>query len=196
MGLSPQDHLSLTALIAWRAGELEPEEEEDVEAHFFECDLCARRLEEIERLGRAVVELVHGGRVSAAVTASLLEEARARGLAVRTYHLAPGEEVKCTAAPEDDFVVVRLAGDFGETDRVDVDLASAVVATGETDAGRIEDVAVDRESGEIVLLYAAELVRSLPRSRWRYEVRAKGPEGERALGPYRLDHTPWQELVH
>jgi hypothetical protein len=185
--------LPLQELLDWERGDLLAAEDTRVEEHLLGCGECAERLAEALRLGGEVARLVAQGRVSAAVTGDLVEAADRRGLRVRTYRLAPGEAVACTAAPEDGFVVVRLAVDarLGEA----VDLLSEVrdLTTGATSSRRIEDVPVDRSRGELVMLYSGDLVRSLPRTLWTLHAATRGPEGERLQGPYTLDHTPWSE---
>jgi len=63
--------------------------------------------------------------------------------------------------------------------------------TGETAQQRIADVVVDAESGDVVYLFAGDYVRAIPRSQWVMHVRVHGPRGERTLGPYTMQHTPW-----
>lgn len=184
-------HAALADLVAYSRRELPPHEEALVEEHFFACERCARALESIERLRAGTVSLVRAGRVAASASASLAARAEGEGVRVRTYRLARGEQVACTASPEDDLVVIRLAGDFGGLERVDLSLEATDLATGARETRRVEDVAVDHVAGEIVLLYPGELVRGIPRSLLRYEVYSG--DAARLLGTYRLDHTPWAE---
>jgi hypothetical protein len=55
------------------------------------------------------------------------------------------------------------------------------------------DVVVDRDTGELIYLHPADQIRALPRTLWTMEARVRGPRGERSLGPFTLDHTPWDE---
>jgi anti-sigma factor RsiW len=190
--------LALAELVAYERGELAVVDAERVEAHYFACAGCTRRLETVAALGAAIAGLFRAGRVSASVTAELLARATAGGLAVRSYRLAPGQIVACTAGPTDDFIAMR----FGLTDLADgeaesVDLLAEIldVASGERRTQLTENVPVDHAEREIVYAWSAALVRTLPRTRWTMQARIRGPHGERTLGPYTLDHTPWDQLV-
>jgi hypothetical protein len=186
--------LSLEDLVEYERGEAIPVDSERIEEHFFACGDCARRLEILSRVGAGVVALVREGRVSASVTAGLLDNARQRGVRLRSYRLAPGDTVACTAGPTDDFVVIRLAVDVVEGESVDVASEAQNVETGEAWSETAEDVALDRRGSEIVYAFAGDRVRSLPRTRWTMRARVHGPRGDRQLGPYVLDHTPWEQL--
>jgi hypothetical protein len=186
--------LSLEELVDYERGELTPAASDRIEEHFFACGNCARRLETISRVGAGVADLVREGRLSASVTVQLLDDARERGVRLRSYRLAPGESVACTAGPTDDFVVIRLVVDVEEGESVDVASEVQNLETGEGWSQTTEDVAVDRRGGELVYAFAGDRVRSLPRTRWTMRAQVHGPRGDRQLGPYILDHTPWKQL--
>ncbi len=181
-------HVALADLVAYHRRELPPHEEARVEEHFFACERCARALDSIERLRAATVALVRSGRVAGSASASLVARAEGERVRIRTYRLSPGEQVACTASPQDDLVVVRLAGDFRGFERVDLSLEAMDLASGARETRRVRDVVVDHVVGEIVLLYPGELVRGMPRSLLRYDVYS-GEAGQ-LLGTYTLDHTP------
>jgi hypothetical protein len=186
----------LEDLVGWERGELEPAAADQVEEHFIGCEECSRRLETVVRLGAAISGLVRAGGFPVAVTGSLLDAVVRRGLRVRTYRLAPGDRVACTAGPEDDFVAVRLGMDAEAGDSVDLVADFVDIETGAHESRLTEDVVVDPVTAEVVYLYPGEAIRSLPRSRWSVTARVRGPKGERRLGPYTLDHTPWEQLPH
>src|SRR5690606_17180302 len=56
----------------------------------------------------AVKALIREGRFEAAASPEWVREAEAAGLVVRTYRLVPGRTVACTAAPDDDLIVLRI----------------------------------------------------------------------------------------
>lgn len=182
-------------LIAWERGELAPPASDRLEEHVFGCAECTRRLEGVAGLAAGIRELVEAGAIPAAVSGELVEGAGERGLRLRTYRLAPGESVACTAGPGDDFVVVRLGLQVEEGEWVDLVAEVADLETGARDTRLTEDVPVDPGAGEIVYLYPGAAIRSLPRSRWSVTARVRGPRGERELGPYTLEHTPWEQLT-
>lgn len=185
--------LPLAALVDYDAGDLPDLEAARVEEHFFACAACTERLAAIRRLGAGIAGLVRSGGVTASVTSELVERARAHGLVLRSYRVAPGETVACTASPDDDFVVIRLGVDTTPDETVDLETTITLVESGGTDRIVSRDVTVDRERREIVILNAGDRVRAMPRSRWSIEARVAGPGGERRLGPYVLDHAPWRE---
>jgi len=184
----------LAELLEYLLGELPEQREDAFERHFFECEHCVRRLEAVERLAAAVADLVRAGRLSASVTREVVERAVGDGLKLREYALRPGTSVDCTAGPEDDFVVVRLAGPFGDGSDVSLEVHTEDLRGGSSSAPRRMEVSVDRAADEIVLLFAGDVVRSYPRSRWTLNVDAGTPADPRRLGPYVMNHTPWGEL--
>jgi len=106
-------------------------------------------------LAAGIRELVAAGAIPAAVSGEFVERAEERGLRLRTYRLAPGESVACTAGPDDDFVVVRLGLQLAEGESVDLVAEVADLETGARDTRLTEDVPVDPGAGEIVYLYPA-----------------------------------------
>lgn len=187
--------LELDRLLEYSFGRLSEQGSEEVEEHYFSCDDCTRALDFLRLLRKGVPLVTAEGAVFSSMTADLLRDVAARGVTVRTYRLEPGAEVPCTASPEDAFVVVRLVvPGLLPTERVDLIASGRNVATGHAEENVLEDVTVDRASGEIVYAYPASFIRSLPRTHWSIRARLKGPAGERMAGPYLLDHTPWEEL--
>ena len=126
-------------------------------------------------------------------TATALSAAAASGPALREYRIAPGQSVACTAAPEDDYVVVRLALDAGPSDEVDVETEMTPRGAAPQES-LLANVAIDRARGDVVYMFSADYVRGLPRSRWVMFARVRAGSGERRLGPYVMEHTPWDEL--
>ena len=189
-----REPIPIEELVAYQAGDLEAAAEQRIEEHYFACDGCARRLEDLERLRIAIVEAARDGDVTTGATAELIATAVAGGAGVRSYRLEPGDVVPCTCGPEDAFVAIHLVAPIAADERVDIDVETRVAATGETYSHRREQVAVDQRGGEVIFLFAGDTIRELPRSRWTMLVRARGPGGERTLGPYTLEHTPWDEL--
>jgi hypothetical protein len=185
----------LEDLIGWERGELGGDAAEKLEEHVFGCAACARELEAVASLGAAIAALTAAGGIPVAVTGDLAEHAERRGSKLRTYRLAPGESVDCTAAPDDAFVVLRLGVDVEPDETVDVVADFTDLRTGTRETRRNEDVVVDRESREVVYLQPGGFIRSLPRSLWSVSALARGPSGERRLGPYTFHHTPWEELA-
>jgi len=194
--------LSVETLVAYWFGELDEAKATGVEQHYFACPACTARLEGITRLGDAVIELVRHGGVSASVTRKLVDVGIARGLRVRTYRVEPGQAVACTAAPDDDFIALSLVMPASAIDAVDahgsIDVAVAwtELASGVQNHRTVSDVSFDRREGELVFLSAGREIRALPKSQWQWTAVLRSPSGEIRLGPYTLDHTPWDQLAH
>jgi hypothetical protein len=189
---SPAHPLALDTLVAYRLGELTPDQEELVEAHYFECETCAARLRFVESLGREVAAVVREGRVSAAVTPAFVELATTRGVTLRRYDVEIGESVECSVAPQDDLVVTRLGVPLPPGTAVDIETEVEPEGSGAVTRFVTSDLSVDAESGGVLLAQSSESIRAYPKSRVVLRVRAR--ESGELFGPYTLHHTPWQEL--
>ena len=187
--------IPLEHLIAYEREELSASDEARIEGHYFECGVCTARLAVVSRLGASIKGLVEQGLVASTVTERLIEQAQASGFHLRRYRLGPDEQVACTAAPEDDFVVTRLDLEVAQDERVDVVSEIVDLASGATETRVAQDVTVDRRTGAVLMLNPGRAIRALPRTRWVLRARAIGPAGERWIGPYTFDHTPYQELA-
>lgn len=186
--------LTSEQLLDYLQGRLDDAGVEQVEQHYFGCAACTARLEGLAQLRAAVRGLLAGGVTSAAATRGWLQRARAGGLPIRSYHLQPGEQVACTAAPTDAFVAVHFGMPVLADEAVDLVTEVTDLDSGATTTWSTADVDVDRDAGEVVYLYSGAMVRALPRTRFRIEARLHGPRGERRLPPYAMEHTPWQQL--
>lgn len=186
---------SLADLVDYHRGELSDEAAARVEDAYFSCGACASLLAWITSLDDRITSLVRSGALTSGVTGALLDRAVRDGVRLRSYRLAPGTQVACTAAPDDDFVVVRLATSAEAGDSVTLRTEAALLDTGTQSSHTTEDVPIDRTTGEIIVAYSGDWIRSVPRSRWTVHATIRGLSGERSEGPYVLDHTPWHELV-
>lgn len=191
--------LSLEELIAYvleQPPELGEADRERIESHYFACPSCTRRLETVMQLRQGIVDVVSRGRVSASVTPELVARGTAGGLRVRNYTVHPGQSVACTAAPDDDFVAIRLGLDAPEAETVDVAVRWLSLDDGATDDRQLSEVTFDPRTGEIVLLFSGAEVWQYPKSRWTMDAVVRDASGERRVGPYVLEHTPWERLEH
>jgi hypothetical protein len=181
--------LSIGDLVDYMLAELPENEEKRVEDHIFECAACAESLEAVHRIGNAVADAVRHAEVGANVNASILTRVTAEGLTVREYRIAPGETVPCSAGPED-FVAVRLRGEFSGFDELTMDTEFIDLENDQQVPAVSRPVLADLQHDEIVLLFPGEVVRSYPRSRWTLTVHGETGEGRRELGTFIMDHTP------
>ena len=176
--------ITLEELVDYWRGELDADREEAVEQAVFEDARVARRLQAIADLEDRLRALVAQGGLQAVVSTGTLDALAAAGLDLRTYVIDPGQVVPCSIASED-LTVVRLRGEWPEDEPIDITVEGTLEGAGSM-TDRIEDVPVDRRSGEIVLVFPGDRIRMLPRSRFRYLVTA----GDRELGEFGMDHTP------
>lgn len=176
--------IALDELIRYWQHELPEERALEVEEALFADALTAQRLDAIARLDAGIRALVAAGRLQSGLTVEAVGNLESAGFQVRSYEVEAGQTVPCTIALED-FVAIRLRGEFAGAERVDV------VMDGQFDgmppaSERYDDVPVDRRAGEVVLVYPGDRIRALPRSQFRYTVCS----GANVLGEFSLDHTP------
>jgi hypothetical protein len=181
--------VEISRLVDYLLGELPQADVERLEEHLFECPVCARRIESIERLGLAVADAVRHAAVGANVNAAFVERAARDGLTLREYRIRSGQIVPCEAGPED-LVVVRLAADYGDATDLSLDVTFENLESGETSTPATRRIAADRDCGEVVLVFPGEVVRAYPRSRWTISVHGERPSGTAEFGPFVMDHTP------
>ncbi|MGE0042920.1 MAG: anti-sigma factor [Vicinamibacterales bacterium] len=181
-------------LVDYMLGELGQEREQEVEAHLMACGRCSAELESLVRLGARVAALVGAGGTQAAVSGAMVDRAEAQGAVVRQYRLAPGETVACTAGPDDTYVAIRLGVPVDGVAALAIDVAFEDLDGGARQVHRTEDVPVDGLSREVVLLFPGDVVRAYPRSRWTMAAEGRRGDEDVRLGPYTLEHTPWERL--
>lgn len=176
--------IPLDELIRYWQGRLPEDREVTVEEALFEDAATARRLDALASLDAGIHNLVEAGKVQTALTVGAVDAMKDAGLEVRTYQVGPGETVPCTVALED-FVVIRLRGEFPVGGRIDV-LMEGTFEGEPPQSEHYDDVPVDRRTGELVFVYPGDRIRALPRSQFRYRVTS----GSLKLGEFGLDHTP------
>ncbi len=178
--------LSFGELADYWASDTATPDIERIETHVFECERCARLLEETDQLRSAIGDLVRSGGVQAVVTDAVLNRLAREGVRVRSYSLGPGESLRCAVWADDDVLVTRLRGDFRGFASVDADMR---LPTGE-DWQRITDVPVREGATEILLALPAALVRRAPNGPMRLTLRggAAGSPGEHVIGEYVFHH--------
>jgi hypothetical protein len=185
--MTPCDRpVSAPSLLDWWTGELAGAEHRSVERHLLSCATCAARAGQLGALALAVRRLVRDGELPAVVLPSVVERLRREGRRVREYRLPPGGGVQCTVGPEDDVVLARLAAEFGGVSRLDL-----VSRVDDGPERRLADVPFDPAAGELLLMSSTTLLRARPSHVERLRLLALGPEGERLLGEYTFNHTPW-----
>jgi hypothetical protein len=106
---------------------------------------------------------------------------------VREYQVQPGTSVACTIAPEDDLIVSRLHAPLADVQRLDLVYEHPAAGT----RHRLEDLAFDRNAGEVVIASNTPFVRSLGRTTLHMRLLAVQGGVERELGVYTFNHSPY-----
>jgi anti-sigma factor RsiW len=172
-------------LLEYWLGELHEAREEALERHYLGCEACSARLAEVEALGSGVRRAFAAGRVGAFLTSAFVERLRSSGLTIREYRVPRNGSVNCTVAPGDQVLLGRLEAPLDGVARVD----AIVLHQGER---RIEDVAFDAAAGEVIVAPSVVFMRTLPAHREVVRLMAVDAGGERLLGEYTFNHSPFQ----
>jgi len=181
--------LGVDTLVAYWLGELEPDAEAAVEAHYVECGHCTEALAAIARVGAGIRAVVRSGQVRAVVSAPFLALLQAQGMRIREYRVPAGGRVACTITAEDDAVAGHMQADLAGVTRVDV-VERLDLGDGRVTQWRLEDVPFDAAAGEVVNLPRAAALRAMPAHTLRVELVAVEEGGARILGDYTFAHTP------
>lgn len=173
-------------LIEWWTGELHGPERRFVEEHLLGCDSCSARARVLSFLAEGVASLVRTGRIQTVVTAEVVERMRREGRKVREYRVNAGGGVQCTVAPDDDFLVARLQASLEPGDRLD--LLSRIDDGPEL---RIPDLPCIAGASEVIVAEPVDEIGARPAHVERLRLVAVGAKGERLVGEYTFNHTPW-----
>ena len=175
------------ALLAWWGSELPYHERARFEEHLLSCDACAARVAASAGLVAGLRELVRRGDLPAVLMPSVVDLLRLEGRRIREYRVAPGQGVQCTVGPDDDVVLARLSADLRDVARLD--LVSRMDDGAEY---RVQDLPFDPSAGEVILAPSADVLRARPAHVERMRLLAVGPGGDRPLGEFAFNHTPWR----
>jgi len=171
-------------LLEWWTGELAAPERRRIDQHLLACAHCSARAAQLAGLAHGVRSLVNA-EPPMVLPPLAVEKLRHEGRRVREYRIAPGGGVQCTVGPDDDVVVARLAVDLEGVSRLDV-----AMRIGDGPEHRLSEIPFDRAASEVVLSPPPD-VRALPAHVATVRLLAIDPAGERLLGEYRLNHSPW-----
>ena len=178
--------LSDSALLEWWTGEIQGPDRRLVEEHLLGCGPCSARARVLSALAEGVASLVRHGRVQTVVNAEVLEQLRREGRKVREYRVNAGGGVQCTVAPDDDFLVARLQARLEPGDRLD--LLSRIDDGPEF---RVPDLPCIPGSDEVIVAEPVDEIGARPAHVQRLRLVAVGASGERLIGEYTFNHTPW-----
>lgn len=182
--------VDLDRMLKYLVDESGEEESTALEEHLFSCDSCGPAFESLAALRNVVAEAVRGAAVTGNVDATFLERASHDGLKLCEYRITEGGKVSCKAGAED-LVVVRLAADFGDAENLRLEGSFEDLEQQVSTSLPTREVVVDRNLGEVLLVFPGELVRSYPRSLWTLRLAAGDDHSETSeIGPFLMDHTP------
>ncbi|MGA7801222.1 MAG: hypothetical protein WCC36_10465 [Gammaproteobacteria bacterium] len=186
---APSCHAPLEwdTLLAYWLGELDPDSEARIEEHYLGCALCSGRLTQLTALAGEVRALTRMSGVDVVINDQFVHRLSENGLQVREYRVPLNGSVNCTVAPEDDFVVARLEAPLDDVKRVDMVYLDS---DGRSEM-RQEDVPFIAESGGVVFSARIDALRALPVTTMRLRLLAVDNNGERTLGEYTFNHTPY-----
>lgn len=179
--------IPISTLAEYWFGELDPARESSLEEHLLGCERCSTEALGLAEIAGGIRRLMERGLVRAVVTEAFLERLRAGGLQVREYDVPRGGSVNCTIAPDDDFLVAHLQAPLDTVERLDLVMSGAQGSEVE----RIADVPFDRRTGSVVVASSTEVIRALAASTSYMRLIAVDREGDRLIGEYTFNHTPW-----
>jgi len=174
------------ALLGWWSGEHTPAEQRELERHLLSCPQCSGRASRMGELADGVAGLVREGAVPTVVLPPVVERLRREGRRIREYRVAAGGGVQCTVGPDDDVVLSRLAADLSGVTRLDLE-----VQLDDGPSQRLSQLPFEPGAGELLLIGQTDELRAMPAQVQKMRLLAVEPAGERLLGEYTFDHTPW-----
>jgi hypothetical protein len=182
-----QRPIPLAALVDYWLDDRPPEVQSDLEEHVFACAECSAGLDAVAALGEAVRRLGKEGRLRGGLSPSLLDRLEREGRVIRRYRASAGGHIHCTAGAHDDLVVLELAADLADVERVDL----LHLASDGTLLERLPELPVIG-GRRVVWASPGDLIRSLPSGVMRVHLMAVEPGGERLVGEYTLHHTAYR----
>jgi Putative zinc-finger len=182
-----QSPLAWSGLLEYWLGELDSDSEARIEEHYLGCPACSGRLAQLAALARLLRAVARKSGVNLFVNEQFVHRLLEDGLHVREYRVPRYGSVNCTVTPEDEFVVARLEVPLAGEKRVDMVYLDS---DGEP-AMRLEDIPFIAESGGVLLSTGIDALRALPAVDLRVRLLAIDHDGERTLGEYTFNHTPY-----
>jgi hypothetical protein len=179
--------IPLATLVEYWLGELDEAREGELDEHLLGCSHCSANLQSLVDFAGGIRAAVRAGAVPAVLTDAFLKRLAAQGLRLREYRVPHNGSVHCTVAPDDDLLISRLEAPLAGVERLDVERLGGDAQTIE----RLQDVPFDAAAGEVLIAPRMDRIRALPASTSRIRLLAVAPSGERLVGEYTFNHTPW-----
>lgn len=178
--------MPLPELIAYWLGEMDEASQARLEEHLFGCSECSGRIGRLVKLTQATRRELQEGRLTSVLPAPFVRRLKDAGMRVREYRMQPGGSVNCTVAPEDDLVVTHMEAPLRDVRRLDL-----IFDSGEGARHRLENIAFDPASDEVVFAPSVAELRKLGVSTHRAHLVAVSPDAERVIGTYTFNHSPY-----
>jgi len=179
--------LAPATLAEYWLGDLDAASEAPIAEHLLGCDHCTAALQDLVDLGAGIRALVRRGVLRALVSEEFVARLAAGGLRVREYTVERNGGVLCTAAPDDDLVVARLQAPLDDVGRLDLLIFDAEGGVAE----RLQDIPFNPAAAQVLVAWNVEQLRQLPKTTMRTQLVAVERGGQRVLGDYTFNHTPW-----
>ncbi len=179
--------LTLATLAEYWLGDLDEAGETPMAEHLLGCDRCSAALRNLVDLGAGIRALVGRGVLRTVVSEEFVARLVAGGLRLREYTVARNGSVLCTVAPDDDMVIARLQAPLDGVEQLDL----LVFDPAGRETERLQDIPFSPAAAAVVLASNVEQLRQLPRTQMRMRLVAVEGGGQRLLGEYTFDHTPW-----
>jgi hypothetical protein len=180
--------ISVATLLEYWLGELDEAREGQLDEHLLGCGHCSANLQSLVDIAGGVRAAVRAGAVRTVITDEFVQRLVARGLRLREYRVPHNGSVYCTVAPHDDLLISRLDAPLAGVERLDVELTGGEAHHVE----RLRDIPFDAAAGEVVIAQQMDRIRALPASTARVRLLAVEAGGERVVGEYLFNHTPWE----
>jgi hypothetical protein len=181
-------NVSTEQLLGWWLAEGDSAEQSRIDQHLFACGACTHRLTALIQLAEAIRHETLRGTFGFVVPVAFIDRMKSAGLVVREYALHPGGSVNCTIAPADDFVAAKLHAKLDDVHRLDLlvddDMMGKV---------RLADVPFDAATGTLAVVPSAAFLRTVQVAQQRMRLVAVEGEGERVVGDYTFNHSPYTQ---
>ena len=172
-------------LLEYWLGELDKENELELDEHLFACAACSERLRALVELGAAIRgELVRGA-LNLVLPEPFLRRVQDAGLRLREYTLKPGGSVDCTITPDDDLVISHLHAPLHDVRRLDMLIENPVWGK-----VRANDVPFDPQAESLVAVTSSVFLRPLRHQQQRVQLVAVDGVHERVIADYTFNHYP------
>lgn len=183
-----RNHPSPEALLDYWLDHSDAAATDALDEHLMQCDACGAVLDGLVALGDGVRTALRRGEVTAIASDAFVQHLAGSGQRVREYRLPLNGSVNCTVAPDDHFLVARLAAPLAGVERLDM---LAQRSTGPALTQRLQDIPFDAQAGEVIYVAKIAEIKQLPAHTLQLTLLAVAPGDTRELGRYTFNHRPW-----